>query len=141
MRTYLEFVLSRLFGTGIDTLVLWICSDFIFSGYWGIYIVSPLISFEFAVLSNFLWSYFWIWKDRIPNKTKGDFWKRFVIFNLSSVMGFGVKMVFLLLFQLLFQWDVLICNIAALLISGLFNYFCADKLVFCQKSFMAKLGL
>ena len=141
MRTYLEFVLSRLFGTGIDTLVLWICSDFIFSGYVGIYIVSPLISFEFAVLSNFMWSYFWIWKDRIPNKTQGDFWKRFIIFNVSSAMGFGVKMVFLLLFQMLFHWDVLICNIAALLISGLFNYFCADQLVFCQKSFMKRLGL
>ena len=59
---YLEFVLTRLFGTGVDTLVLWICSDYLFTSYWGSYVLSPIISFEFAVLSNFLWSYLWIWK-------------------------------------------------------------------------------
>lgn len=130
LRSYLLFVLTRLFGTGIDTLVLWVCSDFIFHEYWGIYLVSPVISFEFAVLSNFLWSYCWIWKSRVAHRNRYDFTRRFLIFNLSSVAGFGVKMVFLLLFERLFGWDVIYCNFAALLISGLFNYFCADMLVF-----------
>ncbi len=135
MRTYLEFVISRLFGTGVDTLVLWICSDYIFHNYWGMYVVSPIISFEFAVLSNFICSYCWIWRTRLPDKSKRDFTYRFLVFNLSSVMGFGIKMAFLLLFERLFGWDVLVCNITALLISGLFNYFCADMLVFRPNMF------
>lgn len=133
IRTYLQFVLTRLFGTGVDTLILWICSDFIFHEYFGIYVVSPIISFEFAVLSNFLWSYCWIWKNRITGRCMGDFWRRFVVFNLSSGLGFLVKMVFLLIFERIFEWDVIYCNFAALLISGLFNYFCADKVVFSNR--------
>lgn len=127
---YLEFVVTRVFGTGVDTLVLWICSHFIFSSYWGTYVVSPIISFEFAVLSNFLWSYCWIWKSRIGNKSKKNFFNRFILFNLSSVAGFLIKMLFLLLFEKIFGWDVVICNLVALLISGVFNYFLTDVWVF-----------
>lgn len=130
LRTYIEFVVSRLFGTGVDTLVLWLCSKFLFEGYYGVYILSPIISFEFAVMSNFLWSYCWIWKDRLEDRCMRDFWVRFIVFNLSSVLGFLVKMVFLLLFERVFGWDVIWCNFAALLISGLFNYFLADTVVF-----------
>ena len=130
MIKYLEFVLTRLFGTGVDTLVLWICSHFLFTSYWGSYILSPIISFEFAVMSNFLWSYCWIWSSRIVNKSWGNFWKRFFLFNLSSVAGFLIKMLFLLLFERIFGWDVVWCNLTALLISGLFNYFLTDIWVF-----------
>lgn len=132
-KTYLEFLVTRLFGTGVDTLILWICSDFIFSTYWTIYVLSPIISFEFAVLSNFLWSYCWIWKSRIGQRSTRDFCYRFVIFNLSSGVGFLIKMLFLLLFEKIFGWDVIYCNFAALVISGLFNYFLADAVVFRQK--------
>ena len=130
MRTYIEFVVSRLFGTGVDTFVLWICSKFIFHDYWGIYVVSPVISFEFAVFSNFVCSYYWIWKERITNKNIKDFTYRFLIFNFSSVLGFLVKMLFLLLFQKIFGWNVVYCNLAALLISGLFTYFLAETIIF-----------
>lgn len=137
MRTYLEFVISRLFGTGVDTLVLWFCSTFLFTDYWGAYVLSPVISFEFAVMSNFLCSYCWIWKTRIGERNYRDFWCRFLVFNLSSVVGFLIKMLFLLIFQKIFGWNVVWCNFAALLISGLFNYFCADMLVFRKRFFLA----
>ena len=130
MLRYIEFVVSRLFGTGVDTLVLWLCSTFIFSSYVGDYIVSPVISFEFAVMSTFLCSYCWIWKSRITNRCASDFWRRFLVFNISSALGFLVKMLFLLLFEKLFGWNVVWCNLAALLISGLFNYFLAETVVF-----------
>ncbi len=135
LRTYVEFVATRLFGTGIDMLVLWVCSDYLFAdSYWGEYIVSPVISFEFAVMSNFLWSYFWIWSSRIEQKTWGNFWHSFMIFNLSSVVGFLVKMLLLLLTERLFGWDVLLCNITALLVSGVLNFFLADSMVFRKKA-------
>ncbi len=132
-RTYLEFVASRLLGTGIDTLVLWICSHFFFTSYWGSYVLSPIISFEFAVLSNFICSYYWIWRKRLTKHSAKDFSLRFFLFNMSSVLGFLVKMVFLLLFQRIFGWGVIWCNFAALLLSGLFNYFAADMVVFKER--------
>ena len=140
MRTYIEFVVSRLFGTGVDTFVLWICSKFIFHDYWGIYVVSPVISFEFAVFSNFVCSYYWIWKERITNKNIKDFTYRFLIFNFSSVLGFLVKMLFLLLFQKIFGWNVVYCNLAALLISGLFICFLAETIVFGKRSIVSKVS-
>lgn len=127
---YLKFLLTRLFGTGVDTFVLWVCSDFLFTSYWGSYLLSPVISFEFAVMSNFLWSYYWIWNGRIENKCSSNFCKRFFFFNVSSGIGFLIKMLFLLLFERMFGWDVVWCNLAALLISGVFNYLLADFWVF-----------
>lgn len=137
IRTYLEFVVSRLFGTGVDTLVLWLCSTFIFDSYWGDYIISPIVSFEFAVMSNFVCSYCWIWRKRIVGKCAYDFWKRFFIFNVSSVVGFLVKMLFLLFFEKIFGWGVVWCNLAALLISGIFNFFLADMVVFSNRRLAA----
>ncbi len=134
MLRYIEFVVSRLFGTGLDTFVLWICSTFIFDTYIGDYIISPIISFEFAVLSNFLCSYCWIWKSRIERRCTLDFCRRFIIFNISSALGFAVKMAFLLLFERIFGWNVVWCNLAALLISGLFNYFLAETIVFGKRN-------
>jgi len=134
---YLKFLATRLFGTGVDTLVLWVCSNYLFTSYWGSYILSPIISFEFAVMSNFLWSYYWIWSSRIENKCKSSFWRHFRDFNLTAIGGFLIKMLFLLLFEYLFGWEVVWCNLVALLISGLFNYFLTDIWVFrktkCEK--------
>ena len=128
---YIKFVASRAIGTVVDTLTLWICSHFVFGGgYLSTYIISPFISFEVATMSNFLWSYYWIWSSRIENKCKYDFWKRFLAFNISSCGGFLIKMLFLLLFEYAFGWDVIWCNLTALLISGLFNYFLTDVWVF-----------
>ncbi len=134
VRTYIEFVLSRLLGTGVDTLVLWICSTFILSGtYFGRNVVSPIISFEFAVMSNYVCSYFWIWRTRIERRGMRTFWSRFVIFNLSSVAGFLVKMLFLQVFVITFKWNVVVCNLAALLISGILNFLLADSMVFRKR--------
>ena len=130
---YAEFVVTRVFGTGVETFVLWVCSKFIFDSYIGEYIISPVIGFEFAVMSNFLFSYFWIWGSRVENKTFRDFWSRFSLFNVSSIAGFLVKMVFLLLFERIFHWNVVWCNIVALLISGVLNFFLADAMVFRKK--------
>lgn len=133
MRSYIQFVLSRLLGTGVDTLVLWLFSDYVFSGnYFGRNILSPMISFEFAVMSNFLCSYYWIWSNRIETKNARSFFKHFVIFNIAALSGFAVKMLFLLLFEHLFGWDVIVCNLVALLISGVLNFF-IEKLVVFRK--------
>ena len=127
---YLKFLVTRLFGTGVDTLVLWVCSNYLFTSYWGSYILSPIISFEFAVISNFLWSYYWIWNNRVEDRCNSSIGKYFLNFNLSAVGGFLIKMLFLLILESIFGWDVVWCNLMALIVSGFFNYFMADIWVF-----------
>lgn len=122
---------SRAIGTGVDTLVLWFLSRHIFpENYWATYLLSPFISFEVAVMSNFLLSYFWIWSSRVQEKNGRSFWRHFLGFNISSLVGFGVKMLFLLMFERLFGWSVVVCNLVALCISGGLNFLLSDTMVF-----------
>lgn len=131
---YLKFMLSRALGTLADTLVLWLLAHFVFSGgYWATYVISPFISFEVAVMCNFLCSYYWIWSNRISQKSRRSFWRHFAGFNLSSFAGFLVKMLFLLLFEKMFGWGVVVCNLAALAISGVLNFFLSEAIVFRNK--------
>jgi putative hemolysin/putative flippase GtrA len=134
-RRFLEFVLSRGLGTVVDTLVLWALSHYLFSGgYLATYILSALLSFEAAVMSNFLCSYFWIWRERISHKTSATFWRHLLGFNLTALVGFVVKMLFLLLFERLFGWGVVVCNLAALGISGSLNFLLSDTVVFRRQT-------
>ena len=130
---YIKFLASRLIGTLVDTLVLWILSAYVFSSYFGNYMVAPTISFEVAVFSNFLFSYYWVWSKQISIKSTKTFVSCFAIFNISCVLGFFVKMFFLLLFERLFGWDVIYCNLWALLISGIVNYALAEHVVFRKR--------
>lgn len=130
---YIKFVASRLIATLVDTLVLWVFSVFVFSSNIGKYIVAPTISFEVAVLFNYIISYNCIWSKRISIKSTKTFRNRFIIFNISCVLGFIVKMVFLLLFKKFFGWEVVYCNFLALLISGIVNYTLTEFVVFKKR--------
>lgn len=130
---YLKFLLSRIIGTLVDTFVLWMLSAHVFTSYVGIYLVAPTISFEFAVVSNFFFSYFWIWRRRISVKSIKTFFTRFIAFNLAAVTGFIIKMSLLLLLARIFSWNVVYCNIVALLISGIINFILAEFVVFKKK--------
>ena len=115
-------------------LVLWLCSHFLFSGsYFGRNILSPVISFECAVLVNFCSSYFLIWKDRISHYTAGSFFRHYGAYNLSCTGTFLVKMGLLQLVVLLTRFDVVICNLIALCFSGLINFALNDKVIFKRK--------
>lgn len=125
-----KFFVSRLFGTLVDTLVIWFLSRLVFNSYTGIYIISPVISFEIATCFNYFVSYVWIWHKHITTKNLRDFSLRFIKYNASTLIGFAVKMAFLILFERLFRWDVIYCNLAALLISGIVNFLLAEFFVF-----------
>jgi len=132
---FVEFFLTRNIGTLVDCGVLWLFADLVFKGsYVGENIISPTISFEAATFVNYVTSYLWIWSTRIDDHSTRSFLKRFLTFNLTSVFGFLVKMIFLLLFEHWFGWHVVICNLVALLISGFFNFFLAEVWVFGRKT-------
>ncbi len=145
IKKWIEFVVSRALGTVVDTAVLWLVGRVLkqmmalhpasgFWGsfsYWGEYWIGPAISFEVATFANFLMSYYWIWKNRISNRSSAkSFWRHFGGFNLSCIFGFFVKMIFLILFERLFGWDAWLCNLLAVCISGILNYFLAETVVF-----------
>ena len=149
LRKWIDFVVSRALGTVVDTAVLWLVGRMLHrmvaihpaSGfwngfeYWGEYWLGPAISFEVATFANFLMSYYWIWKNRISNRSSAkSFWRHFGGFNVSCIFGFLVKMVFLVLFEKLFGWEAWLCNLLAVCISGILNYFLAEVLVFRKKT-------
>lgn len=128
-----RFLIANSFGTLIDTLVLWMLSRFVFHGYLGQYLASPLISFECAVFSNYLCSWHFIWRDRVKRYIKPRFWHRYIYYNLSATGTFLVKMGFLLLFERIFGWNVVVCNLAALCISGTLNFVMGECVIFRKR--------
>ena len=127
----LKFSSTSLLGTGVDTLVLWLCSDYVFSdSYVGVNIISPAISFEAAALNNFTLAYFFIWNDRLSIQNVRSFVRHFLGYNLSCMGVFLLKMGFLLLIQYLFRWDVILCNLLAVCLSGFFNFLMNERVIF-----------
>ena len=147
-RKWTEFIVSRAVGTIVDTGVLWLvgytlqlaAANHPDSGfwqnfnYWGEYWVGPAISFEIATFVNFIMSYFWIWRNRITDRRSArSFWRHFWGFNISCIFGFIVKMIFLVLCERIFHWDAWLCNLVAVCISGILNYFLAESVVFRKR--------
>ena len=125
-----KFIGVNIIGTVVDTAVLWVFSHYILKGYIGEYIISPIISFEFAVLSNYLFSYFGVWKDREQHHSVKAFTQKYIMYNLSSSAVFIIKMGLLLIVEFISGWNVILCNLAALCISGLANFALSEWVIF-----------
>lgn len=128
-----KFIGVNIIGTAVDTAVLWFFSHYIFKGYIGQYIISPIISFEFAVLSNYLLSYFRVWGDRTRRDCKKMIAHKYVMYNLSSSAVFLLKLGLLLIIELTFGWNVVICNLVALCLSGIANFALGEWVIFREK--------
>ena len=135
---YAKFAGTSVVGSIVDTLVLWLLSDLIFTrGYWGEYIISPLISFQCAVAVNYMISYFYVWKDRTRKRSDASvrrFFRLYGAYNLSSSVVFLFRLGVLLLIERLFGWDVVICNLVAMLLSGIINFVINSLLIFKKKT-------
>lgn len=134
---FIRFVKQTLFsllGTATDTLVLWIFSHFILNGYAGEYIISPIISFECANVVNFFICSRWVWGERTRDFSRSTIFKRFIGFNLSYSGSFLLKLGLIQLIKLLLGWDVVWCNLIALMISGLVNFVMNEKVIFRKKA-------
>ena len=134
---YVKFAGTSVVGSIVDTLVLWILSDLVFSrGYWGEYIISPLISFQCAVSVNFMISYFYVWKDRTRKRSDASvrrFFRLYGAYNLSSSVVFLFRLGALLLIERFFGWDVVICNLVAMCFTGIINFAINNLLIFKKK--------
>ena len=134
---YVKFAGTSAVGSVVDTLVLWLLSDLVFTkGYWGEYIISPLISFQCAVAVNFTISYFYVWKDRTrkrPDASVRRFFRLFGGYNLSTSAVFLFRLGVLLLIERFTGWDVVICNLIAMCFSGIINFTVNNLLIFKKK--------
>ena len=134
---YAKFAGTSAVGSVVDTLVLWLLSDLVFTkGYWGEYIISPFISFQCAVAVNFTISYFYVWKDRTrkrPDASVCRFFKLFGAYDLSTSAVFLFRLGVLLLIERFTGWDVVICNLIAMCFSGIINFIINNLLIFKKK--------
>ena len=134
---YAKFAGTSVVGSIVDTLVLWLLSDLIFTrGYWGEYIISPLISFQCAVAVNYMISYFYVWKDRTRKRSDASvrrFFRLYGAYNLSSSVVFLFRLGVLLLIEKFTGWDVVICNLVAMCFSGIINFAINNMLIFGNK--------
>lgn len=134
---YAKFAGTSLIGSMVDTLVLWLMSDLVFTrGYWGEYIISPMISFQCAVAVNYTISYFYVWKDRTrkrPDASVRRFFRLYAAYNLSNSMVFLLRLGVLLLIESFSGWDVVFCNLTAMCFSGIINFTINNLLIFKKK--------
>lgn len=131
LKRFAKHTVFSLFGTGTDTLVLWLVSHFILNGsYTGQYIISPIISFECGNIVNFIVSSRLVWRERMLGASFKSHCRHFLAYNLSYTAVLLIKTGLLLLFESITGWDVVICNILALMFAGIINFIMNDKVIF-----------
>lgn len=129
---YIKFLGTSTVGTVVEMLALWLISDFALNGgYWREYLFSPILAFQAAVIVNFVISYYYVWKDRVQAvQGAGMFVRLYLAYNLTCTAVFLLRLVVLLLIERFTGWDVLLCSLAAMCLSGLINFFVSNNLVF-----------
>ena len=135
IKRYLKYAGTSVAGTIIDTLVLWVLSHFVLSeGYLGQYVVSPVISFQCAVLTNYTIFYFYVWRDRTKeDRSRHNFIKRFLAYDLSCSIVFLIRLSILLLIEKALGWNVVFCNLLAMCISGVLNFTSNNLIIFRKR--------
>ena len=136
LKRYLKYAGTSIAGTLVDTLVLWLLSDFIFKDvYWAQYILSPAISFQCAVITNYLIFYFYVWRDRTrEDRRRHNFTRRFLAYDLSCTTVFLLRLLLLLMIERISGWDVVVCNLIAMCFSGILNFLSNNLIIFRKRS-------
>ena len=123
----------NLAGTVVDTLVLWFCAHYLFETYFGKVLLAPLISFECANIVNYLFARRYVWMDRMSGRAKTFSFRHYLAYNASYSGVFLVKTGLLLVVERITRWDVVWCNLAALLLSGIINFILTDRVLFKKR--------
>ena len=120
----------------------WLSARFFPDSYWWSFWVAPLISFELAVLTNFLVAYYWVWRERISRRNTRSFFRHYAAYNATATGVFCIKLLAMQGFHLLlsvlgwFQgtsYEPVLCNLLALCISGCFSFVVNEFVVFRKK--------
>ena len=134
------FSVTSVAGTIVDLVLHWALSAYVFRGnYWGSFCVAPTISFEMSAITNFLIAYFFVWKERISQRSTRSFFRHYAGYNATATGVFFIKLLAMQGFHLLlvalgwFQgksYEPVLCNLLALCISGCFSFVLNEFVVF-----------
>ena len=130
--------------SGAGTLVdlgghYWLSSSYMPDHYWWTFLVSPVISFEAAVITNFVIAYFWVWRERISKRSPRSFLRHYAGYNAAATGVFFIKLLVMQGIHLLlvaFGWfqnktyEPVLCNMLALCVSGCFSFVLNEFVVF-----------
>ena len=130
--------------SGAGTLVdlgghYWLSSSYMPDVYWWTFWVSPVISFEAAVITNFVIAYFWVWRERISKRSPRSFLRHYAGYNAAATGVFFLKLLVMQGIHLLlvaFGWfqdktyEPALCNMLALCVSGCFSFVLNEFVVF-----------
>ncbi len=132
LNRFLKFFTANLGGTIIDTTALFMLAEFVFASSHGRYLIAPAISFELVLLTNYAFSYFWIWRDRVAH-TVSDFLTRFLSYHLNSQAVFLLKLALLAGIGYTTLWHPVLCNLLALSVTGMINFLMQERIIFSSQ--------
>ena len=140
---FVIFSITSGVGTLVDLGVHWLLSSrFMPDRYWWTFWVSPVISFELAVITNFMIAYFWVWRERISHRSTRSFFRHYAGYNATATGVFFIKLLAMQGFHLLLvalgwvqgkTYEPVLCNLLALCISGFFSFVLNEFVVFRKK--------
>lgn len=140
LQKFIMFMLTSLVGTIVDLGLHWVLCTFVFRGnYWGSFWVAPTVSFEVSVMVNFVIAYFFVWKERISERSVRSFWRHFAAYNAAGIGAFLLKIAAMQGLHFLFVslgWfqettlEPVICNLLGLCFSGMFNFIMSEFFIF-----------
>lgn len=131
---FIKFAGAGMVAGTVDISLVWVFTKFVFSGYTGQVIVSPVISYECSIVVGFVFSWFFIWNDRLSSGSRKEFWTRLLAYNVSNVGIFVLRILLVMLFEKL--WDggnLVIINAVSRILAGLLNFVITDKLIFRKR--------
>ena len=131
---FIKFAGVGMVAGTVDISLVWVLTKFIFAGYFGQVILSPVISYECSVLVAFAFSWYFIWNDRLSTGGRSEFWKRLAAYNVSNVGIFALRVLLVMMFEKI--WDggnLVIINTVSRILAGLLNFVITDKLIFKKK--------
>ena len=139
-KKFVYFTITSSAGTVVDLALHWLLATFVFAGnYWGSYWVAPTISFEVSTLTNFVIAYFFVWKERISQRSVRSFFRHFAGYNAACIGAYLIKLVVMQGIHFVFQsqgwlqdWsgEPVLCNLIGMCFSGLFNFVMGEFVIF-----------
>ena len=140
LKRFAVFSVTSGAGTLVDLGVhWWLAASFLQERYWWTFWVAPVISFELAVLTNFLIAYYFVWRERISKRSPRSFMRHYAGYNAAATGVFFIKLLVMQGIHLLmvaFGWfqgktyEPALCNMLALCISGCFSFVLNEFVVF-----------
>ena len=134
---YIQYIVTSAAGAVVEVIVLWLLSDYVLDGsFWNEYIVSPIIAFQCSIPVNYIVASRYVWKDRGGDRKGLDNdqrLRRVILFALVTTLIFIARIAALLVVEACFQWDVVVCSLVAMVVSGLLNFIISNKWIFTGK--------